>query len=94
MQCYKCQSTIELDGQPGRSETCSKCSAYLHCCLNCTFYDPNAHNQCREPQAEWVKDKEMANFCDFFEAAASSTSPDTSRKDEALKKLNDLFKKK
>jgi hypothetical protein len=29
-------------------------------------YDPHAHNKCREPQAEWVTDRERANFCDFF----------------------------
>lgn len=68
--------------------------AYLHCCRNCRFYDPNAHNQCREPQAEWVKDKEMANFCDFFEPASEISSTDASKRDEARKKLNELFKKK
>ena len=94
MQCYKCQTDIELTGKPSRNETCPKCSSYLHCCLNCRFYDPAAHNKCREPQAEWVKDKEMANFCDYFEAASEITSEKASKKDKALKKLDDLFKKK
>jgi hypothetical protein len=34
--------------------------------LNCGNYDPSAHNRCREPQAEWVPDREKANFCDLF----------------------------
>ena len=94
MQCYNCQTTIELERKPGRNETCPKCTSYLHCCHNCRFYDPPAHNQCREPQADWVKDKEMANFCDFFEAASEITSEQASKKDKVLKKLDDLFKKK
>jgi len=93
MQCYNCQTTIELERKPGRNDTCPKCTSYLHCCFNCRFHDPAAHNQCREPQADWVKEKEMANFCDYFEAVREVTSG-PSKKDEALKKLDDLFKKK
>jgi len=63
-------------------------------CRNCRFYDTQAHNQCREPQAEWVKDKERANFCDYFEAATKTASAKSVRKEDALKKLDDLFKKK
>ena len=94
MQCYNCQTTTELERKPGRNQTCPKCSSYLHCCCNCRFHDPAAHNQCREPQAEWVKDKEMANFCDYFEATSEITSEKASKKDKVLKKLDDLFKKK
>ncbi|MCG8607655.1 hypothetical protein MJD09_22055 [bacterium] len=94
MQCYRCRTVINLDGKPGRNETCPKCHAYLHSCLNCNFYDPNAHNQCREPQAEWVKDKEMGNFCDYYDPASQAKSSSSDRKEDALKKLNDLFKKK
>ena len=93
MHCYNCQAEINLSGQPSRAATCPKCAAYLHCCRNCRFYDPNAHNQCREPQAEWVQDKEMANFCDFFEASSKMADKETARKEEARKKLDELFKK-
>ncbi len=49
-----------------RGGTCPQCGSDLHCCLNCRFYDPAKHNQCAEPQAEWVRDKESANSCDYF----------------------------
>ncbi|RMD91425.1 MAG: hypothetical protein D6813_07660 [Calditrichaeota bacterium] len=94
MQCYKCHTEIKLDHKPTRQETCPKCLAYLHCCMNCRFYDPNVHNQCREPQAEWVKDKEMANFCDYFDPSTQLRTDESKRREEALKKLNELFKKK
>jgi hypothetical protein len=92
--CYRCGSEIEISGKPSRQELCPKCSAYLHCCLNCEFYDPNAHQQCREPQAELVQDKEGANFCDYFRPLAKArTTPATSRQEEARRRLDQLFKK-
>jgi hypothetical protein len=94
MICYKCHTEVALTKKAARQETCPKCLAYLHCCRNCRFYDPGAHNQCLEPQADWIKDKEMGNFCDYFVAGDPSTDTGETRKDEALKKLNDLFKKK
>jgi len=64
--CYHCQKEIELSGRAGRKDTCSYCGADLHCCRNCKFYDESAHNQCKEPNSEWVPDRERGNFCDYF----------------------------
>lgn len=95
MICYHCGTEIHLERRPSRQEVCPNCSAYLHCCRNCTFYDPGAHNQCREPQADWIQDKEAANFCDYFEAAvAVKPSGSATRQMDARKKLENLFKKK
>ena len=93
MRCYSCQNEIPLPGKPGRRETCPKCAAYLHSCRNCRFYDVNAHHQCREAQADLVPDKEMGNFCDWFEAGAPAAASGTDRAAEARKKLEALFKK-
>ncbi len=93
MQCYKCGKWIEPGRKLFRQDMCDGCDSYLHCCRNCRFYDINAHHQCREPQAEWVQDKEMGNFCEYFEPAdAPQTTP--SRAEEARRKLDELFKKK
>lgn len=66
--CYKCSAAQELSHtrKPPRKATCSNCGADLYVCKNCEFYDTNSYNDCREPQAERVKDKERANFCDYF----------------------------
>lgn len=93
MFCYSCQFEIALDNKPRRNDTCPKCAAYLHCCRNCRFYDVNAHHQCREPQAEFVQNKEMGNMCDYFEATQTKTAPGFDRAAEARKKLESLFKK-
>ena len=52
--------------QPGRGETCVKCGADLHCCLNCSLFDHSSYT-CTSRSAEPVKDKEKRNFCDEFQ---------------------------
>jgi hypothetical protein len=75
MFCHHCGGEIKIEhGHVGRTEECARCGSDLHCCLNCTNYDPGAHNRCREPQAEWVSDREKANFCDLFIANSASTA--------------------
>ena len=65
--CYQCGQEVELEGKVMRKDTCPSCHSFLHCCLNCRFYERSAHNECREPAAEWVSSKDAANFCEFFE---------------------------
>jgi len=50
-----------------RHDACKQCDAELHVCKLCRFYDVTVAKQCREPIAELVRDKERANFCDYFE---------------------------
>lgn len=63
--------------------------------MNCGNYDPSAHNKCREPLAEWVSDREKANFCDLFIPNKLAAGAGSARKDsgEIKKSFNDLFKK-
>jgi hypothetical protein len=79
-------------GPFGRRDECPKCGGDVHCCLNCRFHDPHAHNQCREPQAEPVTDRDRANFCDFFSAGAGGR-PAEDPAAEARRRLDALFKK-
>jgi hypothetical protein len=60
--------------------------------VHCGFYEAGAFNNCREPQAERVVDKERANFCDYFSARGSATSG-VDGKEAAKKALEALFKK-
>ena len=74
MLCYFCQHSLQFKYKINREETCVQCGKYIHCCLNCRFYHPDAHHQCKEPVAEWVRDKEVANFCDYFEPNEKKSS--------------------
>ena len=93
--CYNCQHDIGNLERIGRRDLCLHCGAYLHCCLNCTLYDPAYHNQCRETQAERQVDKKAGNFCEYFQfhggprAAAQTTAVDKARD-----RLSALFAKK
>lgn len=63
--CFHCKKVITLSGKVGFRDECD-CHSDLHVCKNCQFYDPRAYNECREPSADVVKEKERANFCDYF----------------------------
>lgn len=76
-----------------RQELCPFCRNDLHCCLNCSLYDEYAQNQCREPAAEWVSDREKNNFCEYFDFS-SKAGTQAKRREEARAKLEELFKKK
>lgn len=76
----------------GRSEECPECFCDLRCCKMCSFYDTHAYNECREPVAQRIVDKEKANFCDYFKLG-SSGADSASTKKNALEAANALFKK-
>ena len=79
MVCWKCGATLaELHFPLGRLMECPACRAYLHACRMCRFYDPGVSRQCREDDAEEVKDKERSNFCDYFQprSGADRSRPD------------------
>lgn len=91
--CYSCGTQIKIDGLVGRRDSCPKCVRDLRCCKNCEFYDSNSYNECREPVAERVVDKEASNFCSFFRMAEERLKEAT-QADDAKRKLEELFKKK
>ena len=93
MVCHRCGRNISVDRKIGRQETCPDCGSYLHCCLNCRFYDPKAYRACRETEAEWVQDKASANFCSYFEPGDKKKMSGEDRAAEARKKLDELFNK-
>ncbi len=67
--CHACGAAITLE-KIGVRDVCDRCSAYLHACKQCDFYEPGAHNDCRESNAEMVADKIGGNFCDYFRAVS------------------------
>jgi hypothetical protein len=64
--CFKCQKVNTSLSKIGRRDECLECKSDLHTCRNCEFYDVKSYNECRETSAEMVKEKERANYCDFF----------------------------
>lgn len=93
-KCYKCSGDLQLaaGSDIGRSEECPSCFANLRCCKMCEFYDTSSYNECREPVAERIVEKEKANFCDYFKLCASNKKQ-ADTKQAALDAANALFKK-
>jgi len=93
MRCFACNATQALGpgGRVGFRDTCA-CGADLHSCRNCAHHDPSAHNQCREPQAEWVADRERANRCDWFTPGDVQGGAIAAAQEKARSALDTLFK--
>jgi len=92
--CFHCGEKLESSGSGnfGRNETCPKCNSDLHVCLNCKHYDLQSYNYCREEQAERVLEKDRRNFCEYFSPGTQQVSAKTTDRENARKKLDDLFK--
>jgi len=88
--CFKCKEELIFDVKIGRRDMCPNCGAYLHCCKNCRFYDPNVHNQCTENQGEFIRDREEGNFCLYFEFHPLGEDR-SAEVDAARSKLDALF---
>lgn len=65
--CWRCGADLATITLPlRRREECSACRAELHVCRMCQFYDRRITRQCRQDDAEEVRNKDQANFCDWF----------------------------
>lgn len=92
--CHACSADHEFDDPIGRSQACPRCSSDLRCCLNCRFHDLASYNDCAEPSAERVLEKDKANFCDYFSPKATGTAgAATSSPGDGLSELEKLFRK-
>ncbi|HSJ97290.1 MAG TPA: hypothetical protein VLC53_09460 [Myxococcota bacterium] len=98
MGCFACGAPLELASgeRIGTRDACPRCGADLHVCRNCAHYDPGAYNECREPQAERVSDRERANRCDWFapSAAAAGAAGGAQAGTDARAALEALFRKR
>lgn len=98
--CWKCGQELTASDY-GRQDSCPSCGRDTHACMGCFFYDRGMNNDCREPSADRVVEKERSNFCDYFRPkkvgparSATEAKLDPNSK-EALRAAADaLFRKK
>ncbi len=95
LYCHACGAELDIVGAVGRRDACLACRADLHACAGCVAYAPDTVKQCREPFADPPSDKRASNACDYFQYAPDKL-PESSKdtRAEALRRLEDLFKKK
>jgi len=96
VRCHACGRVVELAAgeRVGFRDECPGCGADLHVCRNCAHHDPGSYNECREPQAERVGDRERANRCDYFAPAVGAGGEGAGAQAEARARLDALFKKR
>lgn len=96
MRCYHCGGSLAEMSLPfGRLDECPQCQRQLHVCRMCVSYDPReTSKQCREDDAEEVRNKTSANFCDYFKPSDSAfESSGLAAEQQALKDAEALFRK-
>ncbi|HTM50303.1 MAG TPA: hypothetical protein VL285_16535 [Bryobacteraceae bacterium] len=65
-RCYSCSTMLP----PGTNfnGNCPKCNAELHCCKQCSQFEPSTRFQCLKPIPVRIPVKDKANDCAFFSA--------------------------
>ena len=67
LACHRCGASLAALSLPlSRRDQCADCSADLHVCRMCIYFDKSVTRQCREDGADDVTDKDRPNFCDWF----------------------------
>jgi hypothetical protein len=63
-RCFSCATTL----QPGTvfNGPCPKCGAQLHCCKQCSHFEPSTRFQCNKPVPARIAIKDQANECALF----------------------------
>lgn len=65
--CWRCGASLaELSLPLSRRDECPSCRVELHVCRMCVHYAPRLQRRCDEDDAPDVRDKETANFCDYY----------------------------
>jgi hypothetical protein len=90
--CWKCGANLaELPLPLSRLAECPACRAYQHACRMCLEFAPGIPKQCREQDAEEVKEKDRPNFCDYFKPNPKAYRGGDAKTEAAKSKLDSLF---
>ena len=83
INCWQCGSRLTGLILPlSRREECANCGAEQHVCKLCKHFNPAISDSCEEDLAEDVRDKESANFCDYFSVNPNAYQPKKQTKQE------------
>jgi hypothetical protein len=93
VRCRGCGHELTVALAWSADGKCARCSADLHTCAQCLFFDTGSPLECQQPIPVRVSPKDTRNTCTFFEPRTtveretSSAAPTSARKD-----FDDLFK--
>jgi len=89
--CWHCNAGLTRH-EYGRETNCLACGKPTRVCRNCRWYAPGRPNQCEEPVAEPIQDKQRANYCEFFESTRETGGGEAAEADAQRQAAEELFK--
>lgn len=63
-RCFSCATTLPI--ATDFKGNCPKCAAALHCCKQCSHFEPSTRFQCLKPIPARIAIKDQANECELF----------------------------
>jgi hypothetical protein len=63
-RCFNCATALPVD--VSFTGNCPKCNAELHCCKQCSHFEPSTRFQCLKPIPARIPLKDKANTCSLF----------------------------
>jgi len=92
LSCWRCGTGLALSLPFRRLDECPSCLAELHVCRMCVNYAPRLPTGCAEQDAEEVRIKDRANFCDWYRPSASAyTGAESAEERRAREQLAAMF---
>jgi len=90
--CWKCDVSLKDYTLPiGTHDLCPQCRDDLHVCHMCRSYDTRFSSKCRKEEADYVANKERANYCHYFKPRGNAFQVKASPDDNPLDDLALLF---
>jgi len=93
-RCAQCGTLLQSGAREGK---CPKCGFELHCCKQCTYFDPGSRFECMQPIKERIAKKDARNDCTFYEIRVTrekeTSTPASQRPSDARTAFENLFKK-
>ena len=75
-RCFNCATALPEGAES--SGKCPKCSADLHCCKQCSFFEPSTRFQCLKPIPLRIPVKDKTNDCALFKPRVTVARDGTS----------------
>jgi hypothetical protein len=85
-RCFNCSTTLPPDVD--FTGNCPKCNAELHCCKQCSQFEPSTRFQCLKPIPARIPIKDKANACALFSPRVTVAREGTSNGQPAAPPVN------
>jgi hypothetical protein len=75
-RCFNCATALPVGAES--TGNCPKCNAELHCCKQCTYFEPSTRFQCMKPIPVRIAVKDKTNECALFKPRVTVARDGTS----------------